>query len=175
MQRVQGEGLFTAIDHGLAIPLGWRDFNPLEHMQWGFEPASPRFGAYNMWMSARDMARFGQLFLNRGRWNGAQLVPESWIAESTRVYSTTDHDGILAGYGYLWWLTTDQNGKNTFGLPIGSYTAAGNGGRYISIFPAQNLLVAVQPEEHDGQPQAPIYTDMNSYNQLLRQLLDAVA
>ncbi|MBS0385383.1 MAG: serine hydrolase [Proteobacteria bacterium] len=173
-QRVTGEGLFTAIEHRLAIPLGWRDFHPLEHMQWGYEPASPRFGAYNMWMSTRDMARFGQLFLNGGRWNGAQLVPESWIADSTRVYSTTDHDGILGGYGYLWWITTDQGGKNTYGLPLGSYTAAGNGGRYISIFPGQNLLVAVQPEEHDGQPQAQIYTDLPSYNQLLRQLLDAV-
>jgi CubicO group peptidase (beta-lactamase class C family) len=174
-QRVTGEGLFTAIEHRLAIPLGWRDFNALEHAQWGYEPASPRFGAYNLWMSTRDMARFGQLFLNRGRWNGQQLVPESWIADSTRTYSTTDHDGILGGYGYLWWHVTDQDGKNTYGLPLSAYTAAGNGGRYISIFPEQDLLVAVQPEEHDNQPQAQIYTDLASYNQLLRQLLDATA
>ena len=174
-QRVTGEGLFTAIEHRLAIPLGWRDFRPLEHMQWGYEPASPRFGAYNMWMSTRDMARFGQLFLNRGRLHGAQLIPEAWIADSTRVYSTTDHDGILGGYGYLWWIATDQGGKNTFGLPVGSYTAAGNGGRYISIFPQQNIVFAVQPEEHEDQPPAQIYSDMAAYSQLLRQLLDAVA
>jgi CubicO group peptidase (beta-lactamase class C family) len=173
-QRLTGEGLFTAIEHRLAIPMGWRDFVPLEHMQWGYEPASPRFGAYNMWMSTRDMARFGQLFLNRGRWNGAQLVPETWIADSTRVYSTTDHDGILSGYGYLWWIATDQGGKNTYGLPVGAYTAAGNGGRYISIFPEQNIVFAVQPEEHEGVPPAQIYSDMAAYSQLLRQLLDAV-
>lgn len=173
-QRYTGEGLFAAVEHRLAIPLGWRDFRVLEHTQWGYDPASPRFGAYGIWMSTRDMARFGQLFLNRGRWNGQQLIPESWIAESTRAYSTTTYDGILGGYGYLWWLATDQNGKNTFGLPVGSYTAAGNGGRYISIFPEQNILVAVQPEEHEGQPPAQIFTDPNAYAQLLRQLLDAV-
>jgi CubicO group peptidase (beta-lactamase class C family) len=174
-QRLTGEGLFTAIEHRLAIPLGWRDFKPLEHMRWGYEPASPRFGAYNMWMSTRDMARFGQLFLNRGRWRGEQLIPETWIAESTRAYSTTDNEGILGGYGYLWWIATEEGGKNTFGLPVGAYTAAGNGGRYISVFPEQNIVFAIQPEEHEGQPPAQIYSDRTAYSQLLRQLLDAIA
>ena len=63
-QRVTGEGLFTAIEHRLARPLGWRDFDALRHIQWGYEPASPRFGAYNMWMSARDMVTLGQLLLD---------------------------------------------------------------------------------------------------------------
>jgi len=175
-QRATGEGLFTAIEHRLARPLGWRDFNPLEHMHWGYDASSPRFGAYNMWMSARDMARFGQLFLNRGRWNGQQLFPESWIDESTRVYSTTDYDGgLLGGYGYMWWMVTDQNGRQTFGLPLGAYSAAGNGGRLITIFPEQNLVVAVQPEEHEGQPPARLYAEPNSYAHLMRQLLDVVS
>ena len=63
-QRVTGEGLFTATEHRLARPLGWRDFDALRHIQWGYEPASPRFGAYNMWMSARDMVTLGQLLLD---------------------------------------------------------------------------------------------------------------
>ena len=174
-QRVTGEGLFTAIEHRLARPLGWQDFDPLRHALWGYEPESPRFGAYNMWMSARDMARFGQLFLNRGRWAGRQLIPARWIDESTRVYSTTDHDGILGGYGYLWWLATDQGGRNPLGLPPGAFTAAGNGGRYITIFPAQNLVVAVQPDERDNQPPVALYAQPNAYSLLLRQLLDALA
>lgn len=174
-QRVTGEGLFTAIEHRLARPLGWRDFDALRHIQWGYEPASPRFGAYNMWMSARDMVTLGQLFLNRGRWAGRQLVPASWIDESTRVYSTTGFNGILGGYGYLWWIATDQGGRDPLSLPVGAYTAAGNGGRYISVFPAQNLVVAVQPDERDNQPPVPLYANRDAYSLLLRQLLDAVA
>lgn len=174
-QRVTGEGLFTAIEHRLARPLGWRDFDPLQHMRWGYESESPRFAAYNMWMSTRDMARFGQLFLNHGRWAGRQVVPQSWIAESTRTYSTTIYDGgALGGYGYLWWTVTDQGGKDPMGLPLGAYSAAGNGGRYITIFPEQNLLVAVQPDEREDRPPVPLYAERNAYSLLLRQILEAV-
>jgi len=83
-------------------------------------------------------------------------------------------NGILGGYGYLWWIATDREGKDPLGLPLGAYTAAGNGGRYITIFPAQNLVVAVQPDERDNQPPVPLYADHNAYSLLLRQLLDAV-
>jgi CubicO group peptidase (beta-lactamase class C family) len=174
-QRFTGEGLFAAIEHRLAIPLGWQDFNVLEHTQWGYDPAAPRFGAYGMWMSARDMARFGQLYAARGKWNGEQLISEKWIDESTRAYSTTTFDGgVLGGYGYLWWLVTDAGGKTTDGLPIGTFSAAGNGGRYITIFPKEEIVVAVQPEEHEGQPQATIFTKPETYSTLLRSILDAV-
>lgn len=174
-ERFTGEGLFTAIEHRLALPLGWKDFNALEHTQWGYDPAAPRFGAYGMWMSARDMARFGQLFANRGKWNGKQLISEKWIAESTQLYSTTTFPGgILGGYGYLWWLVTDRDGKTTYGLPTGTFSAAGNGGRYITIFPGQEIVVAVQPEEHEGQPPATLFSKPETYSFLLRSILDAV-
>jgi CubicO group peptidase (beta-lactamase class C family) len=65
-QRLTGEDLFVAIEHRLARPLGWQDFDPLRDTEWVYDPASPRFPAYNIHMSARDMARFGQLYLSRG-------------------------------------------------------------------------------------------------------------
>lgn len=175
-QRATGESLFSAIEHRLARPLGWQDFDPLRHVRWGYEPSSPRFGAYNMWMSTRDMARFGQLFLNRGHWGGRQLFPESWIAESTTVHSTTTYrGGTLGGYGYMWWIVTDRDGKDPMGLPLGAFTAAGHGGRYITVLPAQNLVVAMQPDEREGQPPVPFYAQPYSYSEWLKQLLDAVA
>jgi CubicO group peptidase (beta-lactamase class C family) len=173
-QRFTGEGLFAAIEQRLAIPLGWQDFKVLEHTQWGYDPAAPRFGAYGMLMSARDMARLGQLYASRGKWDGKQLISERWIDESTQAYSTTTFDGgVLGGYGYLWWLVTVQAGKSTDGLPAGAFSAAGNGGRYITVFPKEEIVVAVQPEEHEGQPPATIFTKPETYSALLRAILDA--
>ena len=62
-------------------------------------------------MTARDLARFGYLMLRGGNWNGTQIIPSSWVEESTRSYS--DVDG--AGYGYLWWV-------NGFGLSVKSFS-----------------------------------------------------
>jgi CubicO group peptidase (beta-lactamase class C family) len=55
--------------------------------------------AYHFRLSARDLARFGYLYLRQGLWNGTQLIPRNWIAESTRSYSDA---GDGRGYGYLW-------------------------------------------------------------------------
>lgn len=172
-QRMTGEGLFTAIEHRLAKPLGWQDYDPLQHGRWAYDRENPRFPAYNMWMSARDLARFGQLFLNRGRWHGKQLVPEAWIDESTAQYSTTGRSGWGGGYGYMWWLASNQ-GADPQGLPVGSYTAAGNGGRYITVFPRENIVVAVQPNEKQGQPPVPLYANPDGYTDLLRMILAAL-
>ena len=65
-----------------------------------FEPVSD-YPAYTMRLTARDLARFGWLYLNRGSWNDKPIVPATWADESTRAWSQTE--GRL-GYGYLWWV-----------------------------------------------------------------------
>jgi CubicO group peptidase (beta-lactamase class C family) len=171
-QRVTGEDLFAGIENRLLRPLGFQDFDPLRDMKWGYDPDYPRFPAYNMWMSASDMARFGQLFLRRGEWGGKQLVPAAWVKESTTAYSRTDHTGWGGGYGYLWWIASQIEGASTEGLPAGAFSAAGNGGRWITVFPDHDLVVALQPVEVRGQPQSEIYTDKSAYTGLLRLLFE---
>jgi CubicO group peptidase (beta-lactamase class C family) len=166
-QRLSGHGLFTALEKQITQPLGFEDFDPMEHTRWSFDAESPRFPAYNMWMSARDLAKFGQLFLDRGRWKREQLLPDAWVAESTRSYSETGREGLLAGYGYMWWVTGGGD------LPADSYTAAGNGGRYITVLPAQDSVIAVQPDEKQGQPPVPLYAKQGAYDGLVRTLLAA--
>lgn len=173
-QRLTGEGVFTAIEHRLARPLGWRDFDALRDTRWSYDSSAPRFPAYNVLMSAHDMALFGQLYLQRGRWKGRQLVPESWIAESTRSYSTTGRDGAHSGYGYMWWVVAGDPGIDRRGLPPGAYSASGNGGRYITVFPEQDIVVAVQPNERRGEPPVTLYARTNAYSDLLRDLLGAL-
>lgn len=169
-QRATGEGLFTAVEHRLAKPLGWEDFDALRHMRWSYDEQHPRFPSYNMWMSARDLARFGQAFLRGGEWAGNRIVPRSWIQESTTHYSETGRTGWRSGYGYMWWLASGANGTDPAGLPVGAYTAAGNGGRYVTVFPDHDLVLAVQPDEKMGEPPVPLYADPEGYTKLLRLL-----
>ncbi len=84
-------------------------------------------------MRTRDYARFGQLFLNKGKWGDEQIVPEEWVAESTKVsapHSSIDDDVLQ--YGYQWWMppVTDEE-----------YFAVGIYGQYIYINPKAEIVV----------------------------------
>lgn len=77
---------------------------------------------------ARDFAKLGRLYVNKGNWNGRQLVPESWVKESTR-YDTTA--GSAGYYQYQWWLP--RRG--------GEFIAQGILGQFIYGNPAKNLVI----------------------------------
>jgi CubicO group peptidase (beta-lactamase class C family) len=169
-QRLTGHGVFTDFEARLAQPLGFRDFDPMKNASWDYDPDAPRFPAYDLWLSARDMAAFGQLYLQKGAWKGRQLVPAGWVAETTKPVSPTGRKGLLSGYAMLWWGDMDAGAS---GLPPGCYTAAGNGGRYITIIPGLDVVVATQPWEEQGKPQALVYTQDGAYDGLLHNLLAA--
>jgi CubicO group peptidase (beta-lactamase class C family) len=170
-QRLTGYSVFQAFEHQLAIPLGFEDFDPMKHASYGYDPDAPRFPAYNLWLSARDMARFGQLYLQKGRWRGRDIVPADWVALTTKTPTPTGRaPGILSGYGYLWWGDLDPAKS---GLPPGSYTAAGNGGRHIAVLPAIDTVVAFHPFELEDKPQAKVYTDPGGLDRLLKQIIAA--
>lgn len=83
-------------------------------------------------MRTRDYARFGQMFLQGGMWNGAQLVPADWVAESTTPSATTK-DGATK-YGYQWWMPSDAE--------EGEYFARGVYGQHIYINTRLNVVIA---------------------------------
>ena len=92
----------------------------------------------------RDMAKFGQLYLNGGVWEGERLVSEAWIEASTRKHAESDLYG--EDFGYLWrMIDREVDGRN-----IRSFEAWGNGGQYIMVFPSLEL-VAVFTGENYGQ------------------------
>ncbi len=86
-----------------------------------------------LWINARDMARFGYLFLRRGKWNGKQILSESWIK------SATTPTKIGQDYGYLWWLNTQ--GKQWPDAPRTSFAALGAGSNTVWIDPEHDLVV----------------------------------
>lgn len=135
-ERSAKNSIFREFKARIAEPTGMQDFS-IDDGQYVTGPDSV-YAAYPFRMTARDMARFGLLFLRQGAWNGAQVIPKAWVAESTASYSDS---GAGGGYGYLWWVAV--NGKHLPGvtMPEGSYSARGAGGHYILVVPAFDLVV----------------------------------
>jgi len=83
-----------------------------------------------------DMAKFGQLYLNKGRWQGRQIISEKWIDESTGTHTKVTND---LGYGYLWWRWM----FNLDGRPFPAFSAQGNGENHIFVFPDLDLVIVL--------------------------------
>lgn len=88
----------------------------------------------------RDMARFGQLYLQGGRWGDAQVVSREWVEHSWERHVTfSPPRGRFIGYGYLWWILPPD--PATGGSPI--YAAVGLYGQYIFVIPRHAMVVTV--------------------------------
>ncbi|MDW3193684.1 MAG: serine hydrolase [Cytophagales bacterium] len=111
-------------------------FNPLDisNVKWGHTSDKEVIeSGKRLYMTPRDMAKIGQLILNKGKWQGKQVISEQWIQDATS--SKTKITGI--NYGYLWWNLPFQTPQ---GRQV-SKTATGNGGQYIMSFPELELVV----------------------------------
>ena len=134
-ERATGTSVFGGFAWQIARPIGMQDFDPASCTYAG--GSASRYPAYLFHASARDLARFGLLFLRMGRWGNKQVIPASWVQESTRPYSTTNR---RTGYGYLWW-TTVPDQPSRVRAPPGTYWAEGNGGQIVFVVPAYDLVV----------------------------------
>lgn len=96
--------------------------------------------------SARDFAKFGLLFLERGEWNGKRIISEAWIDDSLRA-SPSD-----PGYGYFFWLV----GATTPELPADTFAAHGVDDQHIYVIPSLDLVVVRNGhyDKHPGEPVA---------------------
>lgn len=90
-----------------------------------------------IFISAEDMARFGLLFLNNGKWKDEQLISEEWIVMATTPSAPNP------SYGYMWWLNKGGN-RYWEGLSKNIYYAAGFGGNYIVVDKEKNLVVVTR-------------------------------
>lgn len=135
-EHAAGGSMFNAFARQIAGPIGMRDFDPAR-CRYSYGPASI-YRAYLFFASARDLARFGLLYLHDGRWRGQQIIPAAWVRDSTRPYSEASH---RAGYGYLWWTVLPTQAGRSLGLPAGTYWALGNGGQMVFVIPAYDMVV----------------------------------
>jgi CubicO group peptidase (beta-lactamase class C family) len=153
-ERMTGRDIYDALESDLAKPLGMRDFDRATHRKTG-DSTKSRYLAYHMNLSTRDMARIGLLMLRRGNWNGTQIVPATWVDESTRPFTRVTEmnpprrrEGPF-GYGYLWWV---WDGPHATGAYEGAYTALGAVGQQIAVVPKLDLVVIhkTRPGQRDS-------------------------
>ena len=91
----------------------------------------------------RDFAKFGQLYIDGGIWNGRRVLTEDWIQRSVEpaafLYDDNDWHDPAIGYGYLWWTYDYAYGDDT----VQAFYMAGNGGQYVFVVPALELVVVL--------------------------------
>jgi CubicO group peptidase (beta-lactamase class C family) len=124
-ERTTNLPIGQAFKEWIAEPIGMQDFNAADvYYRWEDVSLHPY---YPFWISARDLARFGQLYLQMGQWGDRQVVPRSWIEQSIIPYSSTHNGG---GYGYTWWIH-----------PNGADYAEGYMGQFAIVIPGEKLVV----------------------------------
>lgn len=116
----------------------------IKNYVWSFKPdksSTETFCQVNL--TSRDMIKFGSMYLNKGVWNGKQVMPKDWVQQSWKKH--TNIEGL--DYGYLWWTKyLDADGVRYYGK-----LAQGNGGQKIYVFEEQNLVVATTAGHYNVQ------------------------
>ncbi|MBA7586340.1 hypothetical protein ES708_28338 [subsurface metagenome] len=117
-------------------------FKPLKinNYQWRLNDNGIYHGGSNLFLTPRDMGKFGLLYLNKGNWGNQKIVTEDWIKSSTsKVFDIPNEQNPTEDYGYWWWI---QN--NT-------YMAYGAGGQIIKINPQLNLVIVITANSFNDQ------------------------
>ena len=137
LQKVTGITLLDYLRPRLFEPLG------IENPQWDTSPQGISLGGYGLSVRTEDIARFGQLYLQKGVWMGKRLVPSAWIdAATTRQTSTGSNptSDWEQGYGYQFW-------RSRHGL----YRGDGAFGQFCIVMPEQDAVVAITSGGRDMQ------------------------
>lgn len=132
-----GVDIFEAFQSRVANPIGMEDFDRNDQRNTYVQEPYSMHSGYRFRISARDLARLGLLYLREGRWRDRQLISKAWIRESTESYSHAEKSVTKSGYGMLWWVAI----RSERGIPIGAYTASGNGGQRLTVFPSFDTVV----------------------------------
>jgi CubicO group peptidase (beta-lactamase class C family) len=137
VQKATGETVLDYLKPRLFEPLG------IENPTWGTSPQGISLGGYGLSVRTEDIAKFGQLYLLKGKWDGKQLVPESWVIEATTLQTSngsnpnSDWD---QGYGYQFWRSRHH-----------TFRGDGAFGQYCIVMPDQDAVVAITSGVKDMQ------------------------
>jgi CubicO group peptidase (beta-lactamase class C family) len=148
--------IFEEFDRRVAHPLQMEDFDVenCKYLTWSDYSSAPysdhRY--YLFRMSARDLARFGLLFLRLGQWKHRQIISPEWIRESTASHSEWGQDG---GYGFMWWTGRNRGLLANVSVNAHSYLASGYGCHKLIVLPYRNLVI-VHRVDTDSTGQRPM-------------------
>jgi CubicO group peptidase (beta-lactamase class C family) len=134
------EGLDKYADRKFFGPLG------ITKHEWEYTPQKVPNTAGGLRLRSLDLAKFGQMYKNGGRWNGKQVVPRGWVDKTFTKHLPLPYEGV-GSYGYLFWNMTFNIG----GKSHEAFFATGNGGNKIFIFKDQPLVVVITATAY-GKP-----------------------
>ena len=130
VQKTTGMKLVDYLQPRLFEPLG------IKRAIWQESPQGIAVGGYGLSAKTEDIARFGQLYLQRGKWGDRQILPESWVEAATSSQISTGNSAVqndsTQGYGYQFW----RGQHNTF-------RASGVFGQYCVVMPEQDAVLAI--------------------------------
>ena len=121
-------------------------FNPLgiNNYVWNFKPNKSSVETFcQVYLTSREMAKFGLLYLDKGNWNGKQIISKEWVKLSLQKHSVVQ--GV--NYGYLWW----NKYLDADGVRYYSFAAQGNGGQKIYIWEEQNMVTVITGGNYNSQ------------------------
>lgn len=143
VQKVTGQKLIDYLRPRLFEPLD------IQEMDWEVDPMAINVGGWGLRIKTEDLAKFGQLFLQKGNWNGKQILPSTWIEEASTLkieqdldapQSKKDSSDWLQGYCYQMWRCRNN-----------AYRGDGAFGQFIIVMPDQDAVIAITAETPDMQ------------------------
>lgn len=125
LNKVTGKNTSEYAKEKLFTPLGIEDY------YWGNDSQNLSVGSSRLLLKAEDLAKLGQVYLDKGKWKGNQVIPTKWVEESTQKHiDTPNGPSGRNGYGYQWWMN-----------PFGGYSGRGYNGQYLFVLPEENMVV----------------------------------
>jgi CubicO group peptidase (beta-lactamase class C family) len=114
---------------------------------WGTDVSGLPAAGWKSSITSRDMVKLGILAMNKGKWNGEQLIPEAFIAKATnKIVNLKDDQAFFVGdkvsepgYGYFWWQANMKTGSKTYFTT----SAQGGGGQHIIVIEELDLIVVI--------------------------------
>ena len=129
VQKVTGQTVRDYLEPRLFAPLG------IEKPTWDSNTQGISLGGYGLYVRTEDIARFGQLYLQKGRWNAQQLLPAAWVEAATARQTSNGSSPASdwdQGYGYQFWRCRH-----------GAYRGDGAFGQYCIVMPEQDAVIAI--------------------------------
>ena len=135
VQKVTGQTVLEYLKPRLFEPLG------IEDPKWDTSPQGISLGGYGLYIRTEDIAKFGQLYLQKGKWNGKQIIPKDWVQQATSKQisnGSNPNNDWNQGYGFQFWRCRH-----------GAYRGDGKDGQFCIVLEEQNTVIAITSNTKD--------------------------